>query len=379
MLLTNDGDLAHRLMHPSFGVAKTYLATVGAPVGRDVARRLRAGVVLDDGPASVDSFRVVQTSGPRAIVEVVLHEGRKHIVRRLLAEVGHPVQRLVRTRSARCASAGSGQGAVRPLSREELAGLHRLVDELAPVVSLAWRCGRFGARSRSMRTSASRSWTVRPSWSRRVLERNDLTNDDLISIVFTATPDITSEFPAYAARLMGMTDVPLLCTTEIAVPGAMPRVLRVLAHVETAETARRTAPPVPARGGSAAPRPAPGLSSAACVADDGVSCRSGPLADRTLGPVGFTGVVALDGPSGTGKSTVARRLASALGARYLDTGAMYRAATLAVLRAGVDPADAGRRRRGGREGPDRASRPTRGTPASSWTANRSTPRSGPPR
>ncbi len=97
LLLTNDGDLAHRLMHPSFGVAKTYLATVRRPVGRDVARRLRAGVVLDDGPASVDSFRVVQTSGPRAIVEVVLHEGRKHIVRRLLAEVGHPVQRLVRT------------------------------------------------------------------------------------------------------------------------------------------------------------------------------------------------------------------------------------------------------------------------------------------
>lgn len=66
-----------------------------------------------------------------------------------------------------------------------------------------------------------------------VLERNELTQDDLISIVFTATPDITSEFPAYAARLMGMTDVPLLCTTEIGVPGAMQRVLRVLVHVET--------------------------------------------------------------------------------------------------------------------------------------------------
>jgi chorismate mutase len=68
---------------------------------------------------------------------------------------------------------------------------------------------------------------------REMLVRNRLTNDDLISIVFTATPDITAEFPAYAARLMGMTDVPLLCATEIAVPGAMPRVLRLLAHVET--------------------------------------------------------------------------------------------------------------------------------------------------
>ena len=66
-----------------------------------------------------------------------------------------------------------------------------------------------------------------------VLERNGLTPDDLISVVFTATPDLTSEFPAYAARQMGIVDVPLLCATEIAVPGAMPRVLRLLAHVET--------------------------------------------------------------------------------------------------------------------------------------------------
>jgi chorismate mutase len=66
-----------------------------------------------------------------------------------------------------------------------------------------------------------------------VLQRNDIDPDDLISIVFTATPDLTAEFPAYAARQMGLTDVPLLCTTEIAVPGSMPRVLRLLAHVET--------------------------------------------------------------------------------------------------------------------------------------------------
>ncbi|MDQ2748558.1 MAG: chorismate mutase [Actinomycetota bacterium] len=66
-----------------------------------------------------------------------------------------------------------------------------------------------------------------------VLHRNDVDRMDLISIVFTATPDLTAEFPAYAARLLGLSDVPLLCTTEIAVPGAMPRVLRLLAHVET--------------------------------------------------------------------------------------------------------------------------------------------------
>jgi chorismate mutase len=66
-----------------------------------------------------------------------------------------------------------------------------------------------------------------------VLRRNGLDNEDLISVVFTATPDLRSELPAYAARAMGITDVPLLCAAEIDVPGAMPRVLRLLAHVET--------------------------------------------------------------------------------------------------------------------------------------------------
>jgi chorismate mutase len=66
-----------------------------------------------------------------------------------------------------------------------------------------------------------------------VLERNQLGSGDVISMVFTATPDLTAEFPAYAARQLGLTDVPLLCATEIAVPGALPRVLRVLAHVES--------------------------------------------------------------------------------------------------------------------------------------------------
>lgn len=66
-----------------------------------------------------------------------------------------------------------------------------------------------------------------------VLERNGLTSEELISVVFTATPDLHAEFPAYAARQMGINDVPLLCAAEIDVPGAMPRVLRLLAHVET--------------------------------------------------------------------------------------------------------------------------------------------------
>ena len=65
------------------------------------------------------------------------------------------------------------------------------------------------------------------------MERNALSPDDVISAFFTATPDLTAEFPAYAARLLGFVDVPLMCATEIAVRGAMPRVLRVLVHAET--------------------------------------------------------------------------------------------------------------------------------------------------
>jgi chorismate mutase len=91
---------------------------------------------------------------------------------------------------------------------------------------------------------------------REMLGRNELTNDDLISIVFTATPDLTAEFPAYAARLMGMTDIPLLCTTEIAVPGAMPRVLRLLAHVETSRSRSEIAHPY-LRGAAALRRDLP--------------------------------------------------------------------------------------------------------------------------
>lgn len=68
---------------------------------------------------------------------------------------------------------------------------------------------------------------------RAVLDRNELAPADLVSVIFTATPDLTAEFPAYAARAIGITDVPFLCATEIDVPGAMPRVVRLLAHVES--------------------------------------------------------------------------------------------------------------------------------------------------
>jgi 23S rRNA pseudouridine2605 synthase len=128
LLLTNDGDLSHRLMHPSYGVQKTYLCEVRGPVPRQIGRRLMGGVDLEDGPARVDAFRVVDAVGRSALVEVVLHEGRKHIVRRLLAEVGHPVQRLVRTAIGPIKLGDLKAGRTRRLTNAEVAALFKAVD-----------------------------------------------------------------------------------------------------------------------------------------------------------------------------------------------------------------------------------------------------------
>ncbi|HWM02524.1 MAG TPA: pseudouridine synthase [Actinophytocola sp.] len=128
LLLTNDGDLAHRLMHPSFVVLKTYLAEVNGPIPRTIGRQLRDGVALEDGPVRVDAFRVVDSSGGRALVEVVLHEGRNHIVRRLLAEVGHPVRKLVRTQIGDVRLGSQRSGSLRVLTRPEVGSLFAAVD-----------------------------------------------------------------------------------------------------------------------------------------------------------------------------------------------------------------------------------------------------------
>jgi 23S rRNA pseudouridine2605 synthase len=123
LMLTNDGEFAHRLAHPSYQLTKTYVATVTGTVRSSAHRRLIAGVPLVDGPVQVDGFRVLSTNAGHSIVEVVIHEGRKHVVRRLLAEVGHPVERLTRTAvgPVRLGSLRSGQ--VRALTGEELGSL----------------------------------------------------------------------------------------------------------------------------------------------------------------------------------------------------------------------------------------------------------------
>ena len=120
ILLTNDGELANHLMHPSYEVLKTYLATVEGRVPKGLVHRLKAGVELEDGPVRVHSFTVKETTPGASLVEVVLHEGRKHIVRRLLAEVGHPVTRLVRTRIGPITLGGLRPGQTREITGPEL-------------------------------------------------------------------------------------------------------------------------------------------------------------------------------------------------------------------------------------------------------------------
>jgi 23S rRNA pseudouridine2605 synthase len=127
MLLTNDGELAHRLAHPSFEVAKTYLADVTGQVPRDLGRRLMAGIELDDGVATADRFRVIDRSGQRALVEITLHEGRKHVVRRMLAAAGHPVTRLVRTDVGPIKLGNLKPGTSRSLSTREIGELYAAV------------------------------------------------------------------------------------------------------------------------------------------------------------------------------------------------------------------------------------------------------------
>ncbi|MGW1739176.1 pseudouridine synthase [Nocardia sp. NPDC001965] len=128
LLLTNDGDLAHRLMHPSYEVSKTYLATVQGEVHRSIGKILRDGVELDDGPASVDRFQVLEVDAGRSLVKVVLHEGRKHIVRRLLDAVGHPVTRLVRTHMGPVVLNDQRPGTLRVLGRDEIGKLYEAVS-----------------------------------------------------------------------------------------------------------------------------------------------------------------------------------------------------------------------------------------------------------
>ena len=127
ILLTNDGDFAQAVAHPSFEVDKTYVAEVEGEVFPRIVKTLLAGVELDDGPVTVSQAKVVQATRAKSIVELVIHEGRNRIVRRLLDHVGHPVRRLSRTRIGPVALGALKPGELRELTNDELGELLDLV------------------------------------------------------------------------------------------------------------------------------------------------------------------------------------------------------------------------------------------------------------
>jgi 23S rRNA pseudouridine2605 synthase len=123
LILTNDGDFAHRLAHPSYEVPKTYLAEVAGVVSRATMKQLRAGLLLDDGPVKPTSVKVMSTGADRTLIKITLHEGRQHIVRRTMDAVGHPVRRLSRIGIGPVRLGRLKVGDMRDLTREELGGL----------------------------------------------------------------------------------------------------------------------------------------------------------------------------------------------------------------------------------------------------------------
>jgi 23S rRNA pseudouridine2605 synthase/16S rRNA pseudouridine516 synthase len=133
LLLTNDGELAHVLAHPSFGVTKTYIATVAGTATPAVMRRLEHGIELEDGPIAADRARIVgEASKGRTLIELTLHSGRNRIVRRMLDHVGHPVLELVRRQFGPLHLGTLAQGRTRDLTKVELGQLLTLSREDRP-------------------------------------------------------------------------------------------------------------------------------------------------------------------------------------------------------------------------------------------------------
>ena len=150
LILTNDGELAHRLTHPSFGVDKEYLADVEGRPSRGAVRRLREGVTLDDGPTAPAKVSLVDDHTLR----ITIHEGRNRQVRRMCDAVGHPVRRLVRVRIGSLSDRRLAPGQWRELTQAELRSLER---DVAPPP----------ARSGGARSRAGRRPTSRPGSDRR--------------------------------------------------------------------------------------------------------------------------------------------------------------------------------------------------------------------
>ncbi|TAK24747.1 MAG: rRNA pseudouridine synthase [Chloroflexota bacterium] len=126
LLMTNDGELTHRLTHPRFGVVKEYHALVERVPSRDQLENLERGIELDDGVTAPAQAHVVASARQGTWVSIAIHEGRNRQVRRMVEAIGHPVLRLIRVRMGPLTIDGLAPGASRPLSAGEVAGLRRI-------------------------------------------------------------------------------------------------------------------------------------------------------------------------------------------------------------------------------------------------------------
>lgn len=128
LLLTNDGELANRLMHPRYEISKTYLATVLGEADRRLIHQLKDGIDLEDGIARADYVQIIDVWQGKSLIKLEIHEGRKHIVRRMLKEAGFPVQALVRTKVHTVQLGEQKPGTLRALNRAELTSLYNAVQ-----------------------------------------------------------------------------------------------------------------------------------------------------------------------------------------------------------------------------------------------------------
>ena len=188
---------------------------------------------------------VESSTGRESVLEITIHEGRNRIVRRMLEAVDYPVRALERVgfgplRLARLRAGDSRR--LRPPEVEALrraAGLSGLMSESAPVSgrSTCTTGGCYALRGAiSIDDNTEQAILVGTrELVEAIMERNDLSPEQMVSCVFSATTDLNAQFPAVAARDLGLNRVPLLCTQEIDVPGALPRVIRVLLHYYAAD------------------------------------------------------------------------------------------------------------------------------------------------
>ena len=194
IIMTNDGDLAHKLAHPKFGVTKTYVARVEGVVTPPIIHKLLSGFDLEDGFIKADKAHIVDVQPG----EVVLLENCR-------VNKGEKKNNEALAKKMAALAFGISVSAIGGAIQLDIDEREHLLKSTAELLS-------------------------------KTLHANNISNEQLISVMFTATPDVTSEFPAVAARELGLGDVPLMCFVEMDVKRALPRTIRIMIYADIPQT-----------------------------------------------------------------------------------------------------------------------------------------------